>query len=385
MRTQSIQAFGGFAFVKQHFGIKCLSMPSDVQIKQFELSDQDALLSFLRRAYPGEPLKCDVTFWKWHFLENPYARLDNVPLWIVRSGDQVVGQMATIPVELKVGEEVKHALWIIDFILSPEYRGRGLGKRLMQVARESYCTTMLALGYNKDSEAVLRSHKWVSLGNINRYHIILFPGNATKEISRLAPVRHLTNLIYAPLRPSLARLSVVNGGALREVTQFDSSFDELWRDASAQWPCAVVRSSRFLEWQFMKQPGKKFDVLGYYENDRLRGYVVLFFRKAVHGGASDKVAISDLCYNDGNSQGVIESLLKGALRLALERNAGGLVIDVLDPRVEQKLRQFGFWHIKASPPFMAGTFEHQDLMYKRSNWFLTRGDSDVSIFEEPNL
>jgi GNAT superfamily N-acetyltransferase len=360
-------------------------MPSDAQIKQFELSDQDALLSFLRLAYPEERLKGDEIFWKWHFLENPHASLDNVPLWIVRSGEQVVGQMATIPVKLKVGEEEKRALWIIDFILLPEYRGRKLGKRLMQAARETYCTTMLALGYNKDSEAVLRSHKWVSLGNINRYHIMLFPGNASKEIAGLAPVRQLINLIYAPLRPSLNKLSLPEGGALREVTQFDSSFDELWRGASGQWPCAVVRNARFLEWQFMKQPGKKFDVLGYYENDRLLGYVVLFFRKAVHDGASDKVAISDLCYNAKNSPRVIKSLLKGALRLALERRAGGLVIDVLDPLVEQELRQFGFLRIKASPPFMAGTFEHQDLMYERSNWFLTRGDSDVSIFEEPNL
>ena len=360
-------------------------MPSDVQVKQFELSDQEALLAFLRLAYPGEPLKSDAVFWKWHFLENPYASLNNTPLWIVKSGDRVVGQMATIPVELKVGSDEMRALWIIDFILSAEYRGRGLGKRLMQVARETYCTTMLALGYNKDSEAVLRSHKWVSLGNINRYHIMLFPGNAAKEVAQIAPVRHLTNLIYAPFRPSLNKLSADGGGTLREVREFDSSFDELWKDASVQWPCAVVRSSRFLEWQFMKQPGKKFEVRGYYENDRLLGYVVLFFRKAVHGEAADKVAISDLCWGAENSEVVIENLLKGALRLALERRAGGLVIDVLDTRVEQKLRQFGFWHIKASPPFMAGTFEHQDLMYERHNWFLTRGDSDVGIFEQPNL
>ena len=360
-------------------------MPRDVQIKQFELSDQDALLSFLRLAYPEEPLKGDYTFWKWHFLENPYARLDNVPLWVVRNEDQVVGQMATIPVKLKVGEEERDALWIIDFILSPEYRGQGLGKRLMQVARDTYCTTMIALGYNKDSEAVLRRHQWVSLGNINRYHVLLFPGHATKEISRISPIRHLANHIYAPLRPSLTKLSQTGSGVLREVSRFDSSFDELWTKASIQWPCAVIRRSQFLEWQFMRQPGKKFDVLGYYEKDHLLGYVILFFRKAVHGVASDKVAISDLCYSTENPQEVIEHLLQGALRLALERKAGGLVIDILDQRVEQQLRRFGFWRIKASPPFMAGTLEHQDLMYERSNWFLTRGDSDVSIFEEPNL
>src|SRR4051794_29019516 len=119
-------------------------MSGDVRIKQFELSDQDALLSFLRVAYADEPIKHDPTFWKWHFLENPYAAPGNVPLWIVKSVDAVVGQMATIPVQLKVGEAERRALWIIDFILLPEYRGRKLGKGLMQAARETYSKTMIA-------------------------------------------------------------------------------------------------------------------------------------------------------------------------------------------------------------------------------------------------
>ena len=360
-------------------------MGSDVQIKQFELADQDALLSFLSSAYPGEALKSDPVFWKWHFLENPYASLDSVPLWIVKSGDRVVGQMATIPVTVKVGSQEKRALWIIDFILAAEFRGRGLGKGLMQAARDTYCTTMLALGYNKDSEAVLLSHKWKSMGNINRYHIILFPGHAAREIAQVGPLRALANLIYSPLRPSSRKIAPSRDGELRAVKHFDSSFDELWKDASTEWPCAVVRSAKFLEWQFKKQPRKKFEVLGFYEADKLQGYVVLFFRNAAAGTAPDKVAISDLCYSSQNSEAVIEALLHGALRQALERRAGGLVIDVLDAKVERKLTQLGFWHIKASPPFMVGSFEDQELMYERGNWFLTRGDSDVSIFEEPNV
>src|SRR4051812_9364635 len=123
-------------------------MSGDIQIKQFEIYERDALLSFLRVAYADEPIKHNPTFWEWHFLENPSARLDDVPLWVAKDGEGVVGQMATIPVQLKVGDEERRALWIIDFILLAEYRGRKLGKRLMQMARETYCNTMIALGYN---------------------------------------------------------------------------------------------------------------------------------------------------------------------------------------------------------------------------------------------
>ena len=360
-------------------------MPHEVQIKQFELSELEAVLSFLRVAYANEPRKSDPAFWKWHYLENPHISPDNIPLWIVKSGDRVVGQMATIPGTLKVGNEEKRALWIIDFIILPEHRGQGLGKRLVQAARDTYCETLMELGHNEQSGAVFRSLDWVPLGDIHRYHQLLFPGNAAKEISRLAPIRYLVNLVYAPFRPGSTSLASAGGDALREVTQFDSSFDELWRQASVQWPCAILRSSRFLEWLFIKQPGKKFDVLGYYEGNRLLGYVVLFFRRSERSSAPAKATISDLCYSAKNSQTVIKALLKGALRLAIERRAGGLVIDILDSSVEQELSKLGFWRIKASPKFMIYSPTHQELMYQPQNWFLTRADADISVFEEPNI
>ena len=172
---------------------------------------------------------------------------------------------------------------------------------------------------------------------------------------------------------------------VREVKEFDASFDTLWQRASGQWPCAVERTARYLEWQFMRQPGKKFDVMGLYSDGQLAGYVVLFFRKPERaGGAPSKAAITDLCYDASLSPEVLDELLKAALRLALERRAGSIVTDVLDARVEERLNHFGFHRMKAAPEFIANPGAPQ-FLYDPANWFLTRADSDVSIFEQPNL
>jgi hypothetical protein len=244
---------------------------------------------------------------------------------------------------------------------------------------------MLALGFNEQSGAVLRSLKWVALGGVHRYHRLLYPGDAFAEISRFEPLRRLVNLCYAPFRPRPARTSPAGDRVIRAITKFDADFEDLWRRAGAQWPCAVVRSPGYLDWQFARQPGKKFDVLGLYESDQLVGYVVLFFRKDERSRVSPKVSISDICYDAGGSPQVIDELLQAALRLALERRAGSLVTDVHDPLVESRLQRLGFWRIKNAPQFMASPSEHNDLIWAEGNWFLTRGDSDVSIFEEPNL
>ena len=358
-------------------------MPHDVQIKQFELSDQEAVLAFLRVAYANEPRKFDPDFWKWHYLENPYNSVDDVPLWIVKDGERVVGQAATILVELKVNDEIRRGIWILDFILFPEYRGQKLGKRLLLLARGKY-QTMFALGFNEMSGNVLRSLDWVAMGSVHRYQRLLYPGNALKEIANVTPLRELANLTYAPFRPGLDS-TPDNRYSLRPVSNFDAAFDEFWNRVAGQWPCAVIRGTRYLEWQFRLQPGKVFEVLGLYEKESLAGYVVLFFRKAGSGGAPVKAAISDICYDARDADRIIDELLQAALRIATERRAGSLVTDVLDSRVEARLKHFGFRRIKSSPQFMVYSPHKQELMYEPQNWFLTRADSDVSIFEDPNL
>lgn len=359
-------------------------MPAAVQIKQFELSEQEALLAFLREAYRDDPRKSDPEVWKWHYLENPYTALDDIPLWIVKNGERVVGQAATILVELKVDDEVRRAVWILDFILLPQYRGQKLGKRLLQLARQTY-PTMLALGYNEMSGNVLTSLEWVRMGMIDRYQRLLFPGYGLKEVALIAPLRGLFNLGYAPFRPSLSQTIPNPKFDVREVGDFDSAFDGLWQRASKNFPCAIERRSAFLNWQFRRQPGKRFEVLGVYEGKRLVGYAVLFFRKPEHAKAPAKAAITDICYDPENGAEIIDELLKTALRRSVERRAGSLVTDVRDPLLVKRLRLFGFFRIKRAPPFMVYSPDKRELMYEPANWFLTRADSDVSIFEGPNL
>lgn len=360
-------------------------MENAVHVKQFELSEKSALLSFLRIAYPDDPRQSAQRFWEWHYLENPHVAPDDMPIWVAKDADVIVGQMAAIPVELKIGEARRRAIWILDFVVRPDYRRRGLGKRLVLAAEES-CPVRMGIATDAQrSPAILKSLGWAMLGKIPRYNRLLFPGDAIREIARFTPLRRLVNFSYAPLRPRIDRRSLDHSGIVKSVEQFDSSFDTLWREASAQWPCAVVRDSAMLRWQFTQQPGKKFETLALYEKERLVGYVVLFVRKRDANGALPKAAITDLCYHPDRPAEIIDELLRGALQLAVKRRVGALVADVTDPLVQERLRRFGFWRTKNPQQFMVKSADHQDLLYHSGNWFLTRGDSDTSIFEQSNL
>jgi RimJ/RimL family protein N-acetyltransferase len=359
---------------------------ADVRIKQFDPDDLGALLSFLRRTgYPDDPRKSEPGYWRWHFLETPGTRAGGVPVWLIRAGAEVLGQVGGIPFDLKVGDEATRALWLLDLVIDERLRGRGLGKGLVRAALAAY-PTILALGYNRMSEPVLLRLGWRQLGGLKRYHKLLYPGDALSEVAGRASARAGLNLAFAPFRPRTSRLRAGARGEVREVSEFDESFDGLWREASAQWPCATSRTSRYLDWQFRRQPSKIFDVLAYRVGGRLRGYAVLFFRAAGPSGVAPKAAISDLCYAAEGADETVEELLKAALRLALDRRAGGIVTDVLDTRVERALARHGFRRVKRAPQFMAITeTRFGPLVLDPRNWFLTRADCDVSIFEQPNL
>jgi len=358
------------------------------RVEQFRVERAEALLRFLRVAYAGEARKSEPAYWKWHYLENPNTRIDDIPLWVVSCGDEIVGQLATIPVQAKAGSETRAAIWILDFIVREDFRGKGLGKKLVMAAREKY-PTMITLGINEQSAGVFRSMGWVEMGHIHRYQKLLYAGNGLAGAAGITPARGLLNLLAAPMRFGVGKAGSDGKYATRTIREFGAEFDELWERASMQWACAARRDARTLRWQFAEQPGKRFEILGCYEKERLAGYVVLFFRKrfsnAGPSAGPSKAAISDLLYDRENAREIVDALIEIALRRAIELRAGSLVTDILDRLAEERLKQHGFWRIKRSPQFMACGMDAKDVICNPQNWFLTRGDSDVSIIEEPNL
>lgn len=352
-------------------------------IKQLELSEKNELLNFLRTAYADNPRMSDASFWNWHFLENPYVDTNNLPVWIAKDDGEIVGQLAATPVKLKVGDEEKRAMWILDLIVRPDYRRKGLGKKLAAEA-EKYCP--LGLGINtaeQHSTALLEGLGWKMFGKVPRYNKLLFPGEALREISRIKIARRFANAVFAPLRPRLNHNAF--GKNLRPVEKFDSSFDELWRESAARWTCVVVRETAFLNWQYVNQPGKEYDILAHYANDKLLGYAVLYFRKTDADGALAKAAITDLIYHPSKPFETIDALLRGSLQIALERRAGALVTDVLDSLIEQRLKFFGFGRVKSPLQLLVKSSERREILEDTNQWLVTRGDSDTSVFEQPNL
>jgi len=357
---------------------------ANFEISQLQRGELTELIKFLQLAYPGEVRRTTQRFLSWYFLRNPNIAGDDLPFWIVRNGDNIVGQLATIPVWLKVGNSYTKSIWILEFILLEQFRGKGLGKQLVLAARDQY-PTMLTLGINEASTRVFKSLGWRELGAIHRYHRMLFAGNAVPRLGNSRALREGLNLLSFPLRRAGVRRKTAGKYQIRRGVSFGPELDELWARSSAQWTAAVRRDYDFTAWQFLQQPEKVFDVILLYEQQQLVGYAILFFRLGIGKAPAPKAAISDIVYDSRNPDEVVDTLVSAALDVAIERKAGSLVVDILDARVEASLQNHGFSRIKISPRFMVSSSDFQETLYKPENWYLTRADSDISIFEEPNV
>jgi GNAT superfamily N-acetyltransferase len=356
-------------------------VPVDFEILQLHREQLNEIPEFLRQAYPGEVRKANLGYLQWFYQQNPNADAVGLPIWVVRKNGKIVGQLGTIPVQLKVGPAYTKSIWILEFVILKEFRGQGLGKKLVLAAGEKY-RSMVTLGINEASTRVFTSLGWKPMGSIHRYHKLLFAGSAAGIAGEQNWLREGLNSISFPFRVSLAPKT--SKFDVRYDRVFGPELDEFWERASAQWPVAVRREHEFLEWQFLRQPGKVFDFIRLYSGSQLVGYVVLFFRAGLHGGPPPKAAISDLVYDSRNQDEVIDALLDAALHLAMERKAGSLVTDILDKGVETRVKKVGFGRIRTAPRFMASSSEFPDEIHDPARWYLTRADADVSIFEEPN-
>jgi hypothetical protein len=96
----------------------------EFEIQRLSHDSREKLVSFLQRAYPGELRKLNARYLDWYYRQNP--NVNELPVWIIRHDKEIIGQPATIPVQIGVGGACIKAIWILEFIVLEQFRGKGL-------------------------------------------------------------------------------------------------------------------------------------------------------------------------------------------------------------------------------------------------------------------
>ncbi|MGH7562680.1 MAG: GNAT family N-acetyltransferase [Gemmatimonadales bacterium] len=232
-------------------------------VERFRPDDRTAVDELFRRVFGDASAESNRQRWEWQYLRNPHSPGGEAPIWLLREGDAIVGQLATIPVKISVNGAEINGSWAADMMIAPEQQRRGLGEILLRTWDRN-AGAAVALSMTDASHALVTKRGWSDLGKIPR--LVRTPKAAARR-GRLA------SLVRAIVRELVARFRPLDG-EIRRVARFDAGITRLWDRVAPRFAFAVRRDAPYLNWKFVDAPHATYSIATLVRGAETAGYVV---------------------------------------------------------------------------------------------------------------
>ncbi|HEV7390487.1 MAG TPA: hypothetical protein VGO08_02500 [Burkholderiales bacterium] len=346
----------------------------------YESSDKNLLGDFQREYFGARSRQCNDAFAEWLFESNPHRDRSKPVFWVCKQDGIVVGQQASVPVILKVGDDEYRASWGIDLMVRREWRLKGVAPAL-SAAYESSADILLGLGM---SPAAVRSYSRAGWSDMGRLRFAVRPLNARACAQALQSrgwlARLVPNVLVGGSSAFLAGMArSFNGCVLEPVREFDERVDNVWRTSADDYRVLVKRDFTSLRWRFDQFP----------EPARYRRYYM------VRGSGVLGYAVVRMDRWRGHEIGrIVDYLaprryLRPLLALAIEEmravGAAAVFVEQLHEEAAVVLGLLGCFPVAAVTQFMVKVQPRAATVAGMVNqarcWFATRGDSDSDMPE----
>jgi hypothetical protein len=353
-------------------------MSKDFELTTFRTEGVKELAKFLGKEYPSGEIS-NEKYLSWEYLDNPSGKA--IVTTARNSDKEIVSQYALLPSQVFADGKVIPATLSLNTLTSKGYRGKGL---FTSTANESfnYCRdTLVAFTFgvpNKNSFPGFVS-------KLGFRHV----GDLAFMAKALKPVSVLKSLINRKDEKKGAAISIsFNRKKLGDnsVSEFKLPEDEkLYRNFLESWNAlgniSVQRSQLFLQWRYMLNPTRNYELLKLVSDGEIKSLVVI---RAMHLYGMRVCVVMDMMSLDEKYSRVLLSLISSEAK----NNELELMIAVVAHRECRQSNQFlrsGFWNIPKiflpqQLPFILrihNKFDRQTRMLDLKNWHFSFGDYDV--------
>jgi len=372
-------------------------------IRQASIADKGALWDSIKIAYGDLAQHMIPDRWNWQYLDNPFLdkNAKELPIWIAIKGDRIAGQICAIAVEIKVGDEIHHAVWGVDLIVLPTYRRQGIGRRLIEAIIEHYGFYMALwmspatrriyhrLGGCIDIEPVPVYRRLVKLNRDSVFRYLMTRTRRQPRLNRIARIGchvFLFDRIF-PLAANtiLGFRDIVERRTKREcrtqiveVKRFGDEIDQLWSVTNHQFEVIVKRDQRFLNWRFTANTQLNYRSFIATRDGETKGYIVLRKPEPIEPNVG---IIVDL-YTSRDDEETLEDLIRHAIHFFGQEVAAITCATTLR-EYQKALSKLGFLdmdflHREKTFPicFCTNSTLRTRLDELKNSWFLTKADSD---------
>ena len=201
-----------------------------------------------RRVFGNDAAESSRLRWEWQYRRNPNNPAQEPEIWIAREGTAIVGQYATMPVQLSVrGREVRGS-WGMDVMVAPERQRQGLGEVLFRTWDRNVGAS-LGLGLSESSYRLFQKLRWPDVGPVPCL-VKPLTRRALRRPNWPAPVNRVVSILTLPVVKVVARTRPLRA-EVRMIQRFDDSFTELWNTLAPKFDLAVRRDAAYLNWKFV--------------------------------------------------------------------------------------------------------------------------------------
>jgi GNAT superfamily N-acetyltransferase len=321
--------------------------------------DERDTLEFYRRMFPKSNRVLELMEWR----RSAPAGSGAAKLFIARLGGIIVGAMNIVAVDLQVGSKTVRGVWQQDSVVSPETRGRGVGRQLIDQSGQGY-DVLLAKGI---SDAMYKLRKASGFIDVRDWNYM---------VRVLSPFRYGTTVKQSAYGVALAGLSFLKRRHLPKlvaapINEFGADFDRLASSPIASTEIRPIKNDAYLRWRYGTCPG--------------RSYVCLASASPNLGAAVVRLGsaswIVDVVCGSGDA-----ATLSGLIGASVERcraaGAASVHAYVTSAGARDCLSQHGFVHVPSPPRFMyrLGSNADPSVWQSIAGWNFWHGDGDIELY-----
>ena len=332
--------------------------------------DGQSLGAFLRRVFSNSKAEFLSQHGGWWHAGNGNR-------WVLLVDGQIAGYCAVIPTYILVEGDKTPALWWVDLVLAPEYRGLGLQTLFDRKIQEA---ANLKLGFpNQLAAKIHRVHGWGVREDFTTMLLPLQP-SGVKSIKRAEGMRGLSLQSSAVfLTPWAARLRSNYGkyipqSARKIENPHPETLAEIFVRQKNNLPLTTFRDAGHFQWRFLDAPYRK--ELDFYlagPSSRPTHYLI---SRYVEYENIPAVRILDLT-GDLNDSEAIKDLLSLSIKDAVNRGVMQVTLLATLPEIRSLAKSLGFYFTsKTRFCWTSSDIELNQALCGRGHWVLADSDND---------
>ncbi len=315
---------------------------------------------------------------EWLTTKNPYLGQFS-PYFVLSHDDRIVGMLGHMPLEFSVEGREKRGFISQNALLKKSYRGKGIGKILLNGITDQVKEFAGACWFNEPNHRLYLKCDWLDVPGLSPYIKILDPKYFLEKKIKIKGLMNLSAVVgklFLKLRDAYLLPKPREGFEIFEINRFDERFDDFFERVKSLWGIIVQRKKDYLNWKFIEKPFNKYKRYGVLsEKGELEGYIIIKTERAedVYRGK-----ILDLLF-DPNRPDIIEALMLKVLTEFKKEGVSYFSILSSTDRLTKHLKNFGFLRAQTREYFMVKNWEkdfEKDFIGNIQNWYLTYSEAD---------